>query len=63
METNTAVISQPYSSQRTFAKVEVQSRRKPHTRSFGWLKAATAALTFQTLLRHYAEQALTHGKK
>ena len=32
------------------------------TRAFSWLKAATSALTLKTLLRHYAEQAQTHGK-
>ena len=26
---------------------------------FSWLKAATTAFTFKTLLRHYAKQALT----
>ena len=29
------------------------------TRAFSWLKAATTALTFKTLLRHYAKRALT----
>ena len=29
------------------------------TRAFSWLKAATTAFTFKTLLRHYAKQALT----
>ena len=32
------------------------------TRAFSWLKAPTSAFTFKTILRHYAEQALTHGK-
>ena len=32
---------------------------KAPTRSFSWLKAATTAFTFKTLLRHYAKQALT----
>ena len=32
---------------------------KAPTRAFSWLKAATTAFTFKTLLRHYAEQALT----
>ena len=35
---------------------------KAPTRAFSWLKAATTAFTFKTLLRHYAKQALTHGK-
>ena len=29
------------------------------TRAFSWLKAATTAFTFKTLLRHYAKRALT----
>ena len=29
------------------------------TRAFSWLKAATTAFTFKTLLRHYARRALT----
>ena len=33
---------------------------KAPTRAFSWLKAATSAFTFKTLLRHYAKQALTH---
>ena len=39
----------------------VQSQRRPllPTRAFSWLKAPTSALTFKTLLRHYAKQALT----
>ena len=32
---------------------------KAPTRAFSWLKAPTSAFTFQTLLRHYAERALT----
>ena len=32
---------------------------KAPTRAFCWLKAATTAFTFKTLLRHYDEQALT----
>ena len=32
---------------------------KAPTRSFSWLKLATTAFTFKTLLRHYAEWALT----
>ena len=30
---------------------------KAPTRAFSWLKAATTAFTFNTLLRHYAKQA------
>ena len=32
---------------------------KATNRAFSWLKAATTAFTFKTLLRHYAKQALT----
>ena len=32
---------------------------KVPTRAFSWLKAATTAFTFKTLLRHYAKQTLT----
>ena len=32
---------------------------KATTRAFSWLKAATTAFTFKTLLRHYAKRALT----
>ena len=32
---------------------------KAPTRAFSWLKAATTAFTFKTLLRHYAKQVLT----
>ena len=32
---------------------------KAPTRAFSWLKAATTAFTFTTLLRHYAKRALT----
>ena len=32
---------------------------KGPTRAFSWLKAATTAFTFKTLLRHYAKRTLT----
>ena len=32
---------------------------KAPTRAFSWLKAATTAFTFKTLLRHYAKRALS----
>ena len=32
---------------------------KAPTRAFSWLKAATTAFTFKTLLRHYTKWALT----
>ena len=33
------------------------------TRAFSWLKAATTAFKFKTLLRHYAKRALTPQEK
>ena len=33
--------------------------KKAPTRAFSWLKAATTAFTFKTLLRHHAKRALT----
>ena len=33
--------------------------KKAPTRAFSWLKAATTAFTFKTLLRHYAKRTLT----
>ena len=35
---------------------------KAPTRAFSWLKAATTAFTFKTLLRHYAKWAPKHSK-
>ena len=32
---------------------------KAPTRAFSWVKAATTAFTFKTLLRHYAKRTLT----
>ena len=46
--------SAPKSSIRRFEITE-----KAPTRAFSWLKAATTAFTFNTLLRHYAKRALT----
>ena len=34
---------------------------KAPTRAFSWLKAATTAFTFETLLRHYAKRAFSRG--
>ena len=48
------VSSAPKSSIRRFVITE-----KAPTRAFSWLKAATTAFTFKTLLRHYAKWALT----
>ena len=47
--------------------VEIQTKalrrfiitEKAPTRAFSWLKSATTAFTFKTLLRHYAKRALT----
>ena len=47
-------ISASKSSIRRFVITE-----KARTRAFSWLKAATTACTFKTLLRHYAKRALT----
>merc|ERR1712218_618956 len=48
------VISASKSSIRRFVITE-----KAPTRAFSWLKAATTAFTFKTLLRHYAKRVLT----
>ena len=48
------IISASKSSIRRFVITE-----KAPTRAFFWLKAATTAFTFKTLLRHYAKWALT----
>ena len=47
-------ISAPKRSIRRFVITE-----KAPTRAFSWLKAATTAFTFKTLLTHYAKRALT----
>ena len=39
--------------------LEVRNHREGPSRAFSWLKAATTAFTFKTLLRHYAKRALT----
>ena len=38
----------------------VITEKAPTIRAFSWLKAATTAFTFKTLLRHYAKQAPKH---
>ena len=54
----TSAADDPSVSQLVFTITE-----KAPTRAFSWLKAATTAFTFKTLLRHYAKQALTlYGK-
>ena len=47
--------------------LEIQTKVHPKVLNhgegpFSWLKAATTAFTFKTLLRHYAKQVLSHGK-
>ena len=55
----------PLLSSRALASASKNSIRrfviteKAPTRAFSWLKAATTAFTFKTLLRHYAKQVLT----
>ena len=46
----------------TFNSIDFTVTEKDPTRAFSWLKAPTNTFTFQTLLRHYAKQALAHGK-
>ena len=53
MKENT-LVSASKSSIRRFVITE-----KAPTRAFSWLKAATTAFTFKTLLRHYAKRVLT----
>ena len=36
---------------------------KAPTRAFSWVTAPTSALTFKTLLRHYAKRALTINRQ
>ena len=52
--TTTVSTSASKSSIRRFVIAE-----KAPTRAFSWLKAASTAFTFKTLLRHYAKRALT----
>ena len=46
------------SASKSFIRRFVITEKAP-TRAFFWLKAATTAFTFKTLLRHYAKRALT----
>ena len=51
------VVGSRASNERRFSKI---TRSFTITsRAFSWLKAATTAFTFKTLLRHYAKRALT----
>ena len=49
---------QETSASKSFIRRFVITEKAP-TRAFSWLKAATTAFTFKTLLRYYAKQALT----
>ena len=40
---------------------KVRNHGEAPSRAFSWLKAATTAFTFKTLLRHCAKRALNHG--
>ena len=51
---NVVLCSALSASQSVFTIME-----KAPSRAFSWLKAATTAFTFKTLLRHYAKRALT----
>ena len=55
---NNYVINETISASKSFIRRFVITEKAP-TRAFSWLKAATTAFTFKTLLRHYAERALT----
>ena len=56
MKQNQVDISASKRSIRMFVITE-----KAPTRAFSWLKTATTAFTFKTLLRHYAKRTLTPG--
>ena len=43
----------------TMAREDFTITEKAPTRAFSWLKVATTAFTFKTLLRHFAKQTLT----
>ena len=47
-----------YSASKSSIRRFVITEKAP-TRAFSWLKATTTAFTFKTLLRHYAQRALT----
>ena len=49
---------QPTSASKSSIQRFVVTEKAP-TRAFSWLKAATTAFTFKTLLSHYAKRALT----
>ena len=49
---------EPSSASKSSIRRFVITEKAP-IRAFSWLKAATTAFTFKTLLRHYAKRALT----
>ena len=51
-------VTLPSSASKSSIRRFVNTEKAP-TRAFSWLKAATTAFTFKTLLRHYAKRALT----
>ena len=53
------VTSPQYCSWKRRSTRRFASTEEAPTRAFSWLKVATTAFTFKTLLRHYAKQALT----
>ena len=65
MEVLQAVTAESMSHDRVVTSASKSSIRrfviteKAPARAFSWLKAATTAFTFETLLRHYAQWVLT----
>ena len=55
---NQVLVSMSSSASKSSIRRFVITEKAP-SRAFSWLKAATTAFTFKTLLRHYAKQALT----
>ena len=53
----------PYQVSLQVSRISASNEGYPKVRNYGegpyWLKAATTAFTFKTLLRHYANRALT----
>ena len=54
----TVSLSKRPSASKSFIRRFVITEKAP-SRAFSWLKAATTAFTFKTLLRHYAQRGLT----
>ena len=55
----TVTLSSSSSASKGSIRRFVITEKAPTTRAFSWLKVATTAFTFKTLLRHYAKQELT----